>query len=72
MACVTKRASIIGRKEAMRKHYCGLTKRYLQCVELNKLPECAELRSSCKDLGIALAKHEAAPTSIDGTAHHEN
>jgi len=51
----------IGHKASMKKHYCGLSKKYLQRVKLSEMPEDAELRSSCQDLGIALIKHAAAP-----------
>ena len=58
--CYNK-TSYIGHKATMKKHYCGLSKKYLQRVKLSDMPKDAELRSSCRDLGIALMKHAAAP-----------
>ncbi len=58
-----EKSTYIGHKATMSKHYCGLSKKYLQRVELSKMPKDAELRSSCRDLGIALIKHAAAPIS---------
>ncbi len=54
-----EKSTYIGHKETMRKHYCGLSKKYLQCVKLSEIQKDAELRSSCKDLGIVLMKHAA-------------
>ena len=47
----------IGQELTARMHYRGLGKKHLQTVELNALPEKAELRSSCEDIGIALVKN---------------
>ena len=46
----------IGQELTARMHYRGLGKRKLQTVNANKMPEGAELRSSCGDLGIALVR----------------
>lgn len=46
----------IGQELTARMHYRGLGKRKLQTVELNNIPEGADLRSSCKDIGISLNK----------------
>ena len=46
----------IGQELTARMHYRGLGKRKLQTVDVNNLPESAELRSSCSDIGIALVK----------------
>ena len=58
-----EKESYIGHDATMQKMYCGLGQKYLRRVKLSELPENAELRSSCRDLGIALMAHEAAPTS---------
>ncbi len=47
----------VGQELTARMHYRGLGKKYLQTVELDKLPENADLRSSCEDIGIALVKN---------------
>ncbi len=47
----------IGQELTARMHYRGLGKKHLQTVNLNALPEGAELRSSCEDIGIALVKN---------------
>ena len=46
----------IGQELTARMHYRGLAKKHLQTVKLNALPEKAELRSSCADIGIALVR----------------
>jgi len=46
----------IGQELTARMHYRGLGKRKLQTVKLDKLPEGADLRSSCRNFGIALKK----------------
>lgn len=46
----------IGQELTARMHYRGLGKKHLQTVKLDELPENAELRSSCGDVGIALVK----------------
>jgi|GEM_PF-3533528 len=53
----------IGQEFVARRHFSGLSKKCLQRVNLDQIPEGAELRSSCRDLGIALMKHTAAPIS---------
>ena len=47
----------VGQELTARMHYRGLGKKHLQTVNLNALPEGAELRSSCGDIGIALVKN---------------
>ncbi len=47
----------VGQELTARMHYRGLGKKHLQTVNLNDLPEGAELRSSCGDIGIALVKN---------------
>lgn len=46
----------VGQELTARMHYRGLGKRKLQTVDANNLPESAEIRSSCEDIGIALVK----------------
>lgn len=46
----------LGQELTARMHYRGLGKKHLKTVPLNALPDGAELRSSCKDLAIALVK----------------
>ncbi len=46
----------IGQELTARMHYRGLGKKHLQTVKLDELPENAQLRSSCGDVGIALLK----------------
>ena len=47
----------IGQELTARMHYRGLGKKHLQTVKINALPDNAELRSSCGDIGIALVKN---------------
>lgn len=47
----------IGQELTARMHYRGLGKKRLQTVSLDNIPEKAELRSSCEDMGIALVKN---------------
>lgn len=47
----------VGQELTARMHYRGLGKKHLQTVRLDALPEGAELRSSCGDVGIALINH---------------
>lgn len=47
----------IGQELTARMHYRGLGKKKLKTVSLNDLPDKAELRSSCGDVGIALVKN---------------
>lgn len=47
----------VGQELTARMHYRGLGKKHLQTVNLDTLPEKAELRSSCGDIGIALVKN---------------
>ncbi len=46
----------IGQELTARMHYRGLGKRHLQTVKTNALPNGAELRSTCEDIGLALIK----------------
>jgi len=46
----------LGQELTARMHYRGLGKKHLQCVKVNNLPDGAELRSSCEDIGIALVR----------------
>lgn len=46
----------VGQELTARMHYRGLGKKNLQTVNVNDLPEKAELRSSCGDIGIALVR----------------
>lgn len=47
----------VGQELTARMHYRGLGKKHLQTVNVNALPEKAELRSSCGDIGIALVRN---------------
>lgn len=46
----------LGQELTARMHYRGLGKKHLQTVRLDALPDGAELRSSCGDIGIALVR----------------
>ncbi|HOO81342.1 MAG TPA: folate-binding protein [Alphaproteobacteria bacterium] len=46
----------VGQELTARMHYRGLGKKRLQTVSLSDLPNGAELRSTCGDIGIALVK----------------
>jgi len=46
----------MGQELVSRMHHRGLAKKQLQCVELNKIPGGAELRSPCGDIGLALVR----------------
>ncbi len=48
----------IGQELTARMHYRGLAKKHLQTVKLDALPDKAELRSSCGDIGVALIKNK--------------
>lgn len=48
----------MGQELTARMHYRALVKKRLQTVKLNEIPEDADLRSSCGDVGIALMKLE--------------
>ena len=47
----------VGQELTARMHYRGLGKKHLQTVNVSDLPEKAELRSSCGDIGIALVRN---------------
>lgn len=46
----------VGQELTARMHYRGLGKKHLQTVKLDAIPEKAELRSYCRDIGIALVR----------------
>lgn len=46
----------VGQELTARMHYRGLGKKHLKTVQLDNIPEKAELRSSCGESGIALVK----------------
>lgn len=46
----------IGQELTARMHYRGLGKKHLQMVKLEALPDKAELRSTCGEIGLALVK----------------
>jgi folate-binding protein YgfZ len=46
----------VGQELTARMHYRGLGKKHLQTVNINNLPEKAELRSQCGEIGLALTK----------------
>lgn len=49
----------VGQELTARMHYRGLGKKHLQTVRLDAMPEGAELRSSCGDVGIALVRNQS-------------
>ena len=51
-----KKGCYIGQELTARMHHRGLGKRHLQTVQLDALPQGAELRSSCGNIGLALVK----------------
>ncbi|GJL85224.1 MAG: glycine cleavage system protein T [Micavibrio sp.] len=46
----------VGQELTARMHHRGLGKKHLQTVQLGSLPDKAELRSSCGDIGLALIR----------------
>ena len=46
----------VGQELTARMHHRGLGKKHLKTVELDALPDKAELRSSCGNIGLALIK----------------
>jgi len=46
----------MGQELVSRMHHRGLAKKHLQCVDTNALPDGAELRSHCGNIGLALIK----------------
>ncbi len=46
----------VGQELTARMHHRGLGKKHLQTVQLNALPDKAELRSTCGDIGLALVR----------------
>jgi folate-binding protein YgfZ len=49
----------VGQELTARMHYRGLGKKHLQTVEVNDLPDKAELRSFCGEHGLALVRTAA-------------
>lgn len=47
----------VGQELTARMHYRGLGKKHLRKVDVNNLPEKAELRSQCGDVGLALVRN---------------
>lgn len=47
----------VGQELTARMHYRGLGKKHLHVVDINDLPDKAELRSTCGDIGLALVKN---------------
>ena len=52
-----KKGCYVGQELTARMHYRSLGKKHLQTVKLNAIPEKAELRSSCGDIGMALVRN---------------
>ena len=50
----------VGQELTARMNYRALVKKRLQTVKINELPDGAELRSTCGDVGIALVKIDQA------------
>jgi folate-binding protein YgfZ len=51
-----KKGCYLGQELVSRMHHRGLIKKQLKCVDVNAVPEGAELRSICGDIGLALVK----------------
>ncbi len=51
-----KKGCYVGQELTARMHYRGLGKKHLQVVDTSNLPDKAELRSHCGDIGLALVK----------------
>lgn len=51
----------LGQELTARMHYRGLGKKHLQTVRLDNLPDGAELRSSCGNIGLALVRGNSPP-----------
>lgn len=49
----------VGQELTARMNYRALVKKRLRTVKLNEIPDGAELRSTCGDVGIALVKDES-------------
>lgn len=52
-----KKGCYVGQELTARMHYRGLGKKHLQTVNIKDLPDKAELRSTCGDIGIALIRN---------------
>jgi len=48
----------IGQELTARMHYRGLGKKHLKMIKLKELPDKAELRSTCGEIGLALVRSE--------------
>ncbi|MCD8562664.1 MAG: folate-binding protein [Alphaproteobacteria bacterium] len=46
----------VGQELTARMHYRGLGKKHLETIRLDSMPEGAELRSSCGEIGLALVR----------------
>lgn len=46
----------VGQELVSRMHHRGLTKKILQCIDINAPPDRAELRSACNNVGLALVR----------------
>lgn len=46
----------VGQEVTARMHHRGLVKKHLRTVDISALPEKAELRSSCGDIGLAMVR----------------
>ena len=51
-----KKGCYVGQELVSRMHHRGLVKKVLKCVEVDNLPEKAELRSNCNGVGLALVR----------------
>jgi folate-binding protein YgfZ len=47
----------VGQELVSRMHHRGLIKKTLQCVQLDAIPDGADLRSTCRNKGLALVRH---------------
>jgi len=46
----------MGQELVSRMHHRGLIKKQLKCIKINSIPDGGELRSQCRDVGLALLK----------------
>lgn len=51
-----KKGCYMGQELVSRMHHRGLAKKHLQCVDINAVPDGAELRSTSGQIGLALVK----------------
>lgn len=47
----------VGQELISRMHHRGLAKKHLKCVDINDLPDRADLRSSCGNIGLAVVRN---------------